>query len=188
MSNIKNNTNNDLMDIACRMEILTDDFMNKLNERAGYGSLGTLNWVISVLKVIRDRIVQSQKIMYNGEPLTLDSFQEIVDEKFSNYVSRGLFIPKSHLNRRIYFKLENTEEGMDLVYTGEHENNIFEWIADLNADESLVRIIPTNVVYIHKKSESSYTTFLSEHNSCYVYDEENGKIKEVFDTRGVVIG
>lgn len=173
-------TNNELMEQACSMDILTDEYLNHLNECSGYGSMGTLNWVISVLKVIRDRITQKQKIFYNGEPLTMDSFQEIVDLKFSVYVSRGLFIPKAHLNYKIYFKLKNTEEGIDLVYTGEKQNYIFEWIADLNTEESLVRIVPTNVVYIHNRKENTYIPFLTEHNSCYVYDEKDGKIKEFF--------
>ena len=50
------------------------------------------------------------------------------------------------LKHKVYFKLENTENGMDLIYTGQEENKLFRWIADINENESLVRVLPTNVV------------------------------------------
>lgn len=173
-------TNNDLMDFACRTDVITDEYITSLQECTQYNSMGTLNWVVSVLKVIRSRIESKQHISYNGNKLTLETFQELIEKNFSVYIVRGLFVPK-HIFKKVYFKLENTEQGMDLVYTGEEENELFKPIADLNATETLVRIVPTNVVYIQNKKTGEIVPFLTEHNSCYVYDENDGKIKEYFE-------
>ena len=58
---------------------------------------------------------------------------------------------------------------------------LFRWIADINENESLVRVLPTNVVYIRNIKLGSLTPFVTEHNSVYVYNEKTGKIEEVFE-------
>ena len=47
--------------------------------------------------------------------------------------------------------------------------------------KSLVRVLPTNVVYIRNIKLGSLTPFVTEHNSVYVYNEKTGKIEEVFE-------
>ena len=61
------------------------------------------------------------------------------------------------------------------------EKELFRWIADINENESLVRVLPTNVVYIRNIKLGSLTPFVTEHNSVYVYNEKTGKIEEVFE-------
>ena len=95
-------------------------------------------------------------------------------------VVKGVY-PKMALKHKVYFKLENTENGMDLIYTGQEENKLFRWIADINENESLVRVLPTNVVYIRNIKLGSLTPFVTEHNSVYVYNEKTGRIEEVFE-------
>lgn len=176
-------TNNELMDFACRTDVVTDEYITSLQECSQYNSMGTMNWVISALKVICDRIESNQFIRYNDKKLNMNDFQDLIEKNFSVYIVRGLFVPKNHWNKKTYFKLENTSEGMDLVYTGEQENDLFKPIADLNDKETLVRVIPTNVVYIKNRKTGEITPFLTEHNSCYVYDEKDGKIKEFFENK-----
>ena len=64
---------------------------------------------------------------------------------------------------------------------------MFRWIADINENESLVRVLPTNVVYIRNIKLGSLTPFVTEHNSVYVYNEKTGKIEEVFEKKRSVI-
>ena len=103
----------------------------------------------------------------------------MVEENFPTYVLKGVFT-KVNLKHKVFFKLENTDEGMDLVYTGEDENKLFKWIADLNNEQCLMRLLPTNVVYIRNNKNHTYVPFVTAHNSCYMYDENDGKIKEYF--------
>ena len=168
-------------DIALRENCITEEFLDKLVECSEYGSMGTLNTVIRILSILKERVEAGQKIKYEKTNIffDLDSLKSIISDKFGEYISKGVF-QKTKYQNKAYFKLENTEEGMDLIFTGNQENNLFEFIANINEDESLVRIIPTNVVYIKNRKNNTYAPFLTEHNSCYYYDEEDGKIKEYF--------
>lgn len=173
------NAEYEVVEFAKRCDEITSDFLNKLEEYSEYGSIGTLNWIIDILQILRDRILSDQKIKFEGENLSIDKLTKVVSDRFPEYVLKGVF-SKVNLKHKVYFKLENTEEGMDLVYTGNEQNKLFKWIADLNEDQCLMRVLPTNVVYIRNNKNNTYTPFLSEHNSCYVYDEDRGKIKEFF--------
>lgn len=173
-------TNNEIIEFSKRSNELNEEFFKHLDECSSYGSIGTLNWIIDVLDIIKDRISAGQKIKYKENFLTLDSFRTLISERYSDYILRGVFT-KINLKHKVFFKLENTKEGMDLVYTGNEENKLFKWIADLNEEQCLMRILPTNVVYIRNNKNNTYIPFLTEHNSCYIYDESDGKIKEYFN-------
>ncbi len=163
-----------------KTDVLEESLLNDLKDFSQYNSMGTLNWTVDLVTILRDRIAAGQQIRYKDEPLTEQQFRTIVKENFGSYVYRGVFGKGKQANQ-VYFKLENTEEGMELVYTGDTENDVFVKIADLNANESIVRLIPNNVVYIYNQKTGNFTPFLTEHNSCYVYDETDGKIKEFFE-------
>lgn len=177
-------TYNELMESSKRCEVFDEKFLDELIECCSYGSIGTLNWVIDVLQIIKERVENGQKIKYEIEDegsifLDLDSLKILITQYFPDYVLKGVFT-KVNLKNKVFFKLENTSEGMDLVYTGNSENKLFKWIADINKEQCLMRILPTNVVYIRNNRNNTYTPFVTEHNSSYIYDETDGKIKEIF--------
>lgn len=172
-------TNNEMIEFTKRSNELSNEFLQELVECTNYKSLGTLNYIIDVLEIFRDRIENGQKIVFKDKYLTIEDFKSLVEENFPTYVLKGVFT-KVNLKHKVFFKLENTDEGMDLVYTGEDENKLFKWIADLNNEQCLMRLLPTNVVYIRNNKNNTYVPFVTEHNSCYIYDENDGKIKEYF--------
>ena len=164
-----------------RINELTDSMINDLVEYCSYGSMGTLNAVVASLETIKTRIQLGQKIKYNDKYLTLDSYQKLIANNFCEYILKAVF-KHVDLKKKVFFKLENTEKGMDLVYTGNNSNKTFKWIADLDEETSLIRVLPNNVVYIRvvNKNGISISPFVTEHNSCYYYDEIDGQIKEYF--------
>jgi hypothetical protein len=169
----------DVVEISRKEIAIPEEYFKELEEDCTYGSLGTLNATIDTLEILKDRLLSGQIITYKGERLFMGEFERIIIDNFPTYVYKGLFKDRN-LNHKVYFKLENTPEGMDLVYTGQDENKLFKWIADINKEQSLLRILPTNVVYIRTINKQGLTIspFVTEHNSCYVYDEDSGKIKE----------
>ena len=140
-----------------------ETFFTNIEECIKYNSIGTLNWAIHTLTIIRERIDVGQKVKYKNIDLTPDTYQELLHEHYGIYVVKGVY-PK-----------------MSLKHTGQEENKLFRWIADINENESLVRVLPTNVVYIRNIKLGSLTPFVTEHNSVYVYNEKTGKIEEVFE-------
>ena len=137
-----------------------ETFFTNIEECIKYNSIGTLNWAIHTLTIIRERIDVGQKVKYKNIDLTPDTYQELLHEHYGIYVVKGVY-PKMSLKHKVYFKLENTENGMNLIYTGQEENKLFRWIADIKL--------------------GSLTPFVTEHNSVYVYNEKTGKIEEVFE-------
>lgn len=113
---------NELTKMATQEVNFDETFFSNIEEFIKYNSIGTLNWAIHTLTIIRERIDVEQK-----------------------------------------------------------ENKLFRWIADINENESLVRVLPTNVVYIRNIKLGSLTPFVAEHNSVYVYNEKTGRIEEVFE-------
>lgn len=174
--------NNNILNSINSIDEISDEIINTFNEYCNYGSIGTLNAVIDALEGLRIRIELGQKIKYNGKYLTLKTYQELINDNFCEYVLKGVF-KNINLKDKVFFKLENTKEGMNLIYTGENSNKFFKWIADLDEETSLIRALPNNVVYVRtiNKNGISITPFVTEHNSCYYYDEINGKIKEYFE-------
>ena len=154
-----------LTKIATQEVNFDETFFSNIEECIKYNSIGTLNWAIHTLTIIRERIDVGQKVKYKDIDLTSDTYKELLHEHYGIYVVKGVY-PKMALKHKVYFKLENTENGMDLIYTGQ---------------ESLVRVLPTNVVYIRNIKLGSLTPFVTEHNSVYVYNEKTGRIEEVFE-------
>ena len=171
---------NELTKMATQEVNFDETFFTNIEECIKYNSIGTLNWAIHTLTIIRERIDVGQKVKYKNIDLTPDTYKELLHEHYGIYVVKGVY-PKMSLKHKVYFILENTENGMDLIYTGQEENKLFRWIADINENESLVRVLPTNVVYIRNIKLGSLTPFVTEHNSVYVYNEKTGKIEEVFE-------
>lgn len=171
---------NELTKMATQEVNFDETFFTNIEECIKYNSIGTLNWAIHTLTIIRERIDVGQKVKYKDIDLTPDTYKELLHEHYGIYVVKGVY-PKMSLKHKVYFKLENTENGMDLIYTGQEENKLFRWIADINENESLVRVLPTNVVYIRNIKLASLTPFVTEHNSVYVYNEKTGRIEEVFE-------
>lgn len=161
-------------------DVLRKEDIKDLTECTGYNSMGTLNWVIDMLQILKERIQLGNKIKneLSGEYFTEKSFQEFVYDTFCEYVAKGVFKDKI-LKGKVYFNIKNSEPGLDLVYTGNVSNKLFKWIADIDDEYCLMQLIPTSVVYIRNNKTKTMTPFLSEKNSCYIYDEKDGKIKEV---------
>lgn len=164
---------------------ITEAMLDEMVQYTTYGSIGMLNWVIDGLQIIVDKIITNQVVRYEkyDRPLTVKTFKELVESKFCEYVVKGTFkdydIENLKLNDRVYFDIKNTPEGLDLVYNEKNEAKLFKWIADISEEYSLVQLIPTGVVYIRHTKTKQISPFLSEHNSCYIYDNNDGKIKEV---------
>lgn len=177
--------NKNVIDKLSETNIITDEILNEMVEYTTYGSIGMLNWVIDGLQIVAEKIKGKQVVRYekSDEPLTMKTFKELVESKFGEYVIKGTFkkydINETLSKEKVFFDIKNTPEGLDLVYTGNNENKLFTWIADINEDYSLVQLIPTGVVYIRHSKTKQISPFLSEHNSCYIYDNKDGKIKEV---------
>jgi len=170
----------DLNDLIAKTNILTDEILDSINELTTYKSMGSLNWAVRLLKSLKDRISVGQKIIYetSGEGLTIETFRDLVEDRFSTYVLKATF-KDTNLKNKVFFNIENTEPGLDLIYTGSDKNKLFRWIADIDDEYSLMELIPTKVVYIRHSQTRQIIPFLSEKNSCYIYDDLDGKIKEV---------
>ncbi len=163
--------------MASTSTVITNEFFDELAETQDYNSIGMMNWAISLLTDIKNRLESGIVITYNDKKLSSKDYMSIVKEKFSTYVYKEVF-KASTLKHKVFFSIQNTDEGFDLVYTKSSSNKLFKWIADLNETDSLVYIRANYVVYI--KSGDSYTPFLSEHGNIYTYDPESGKIREQF--------
>ena len=75
--------------------------------------------------------------------------------------------------------MENSEPGLDLIYSGREENKLFRWIADVDEEYALLELIPTHVVYIRNSNTKQLLPFISEKGNYYTYSEEEGKILEI---------
>lgn len=164
---------------------ITEEILDEMVEYTTYGSLGMFNWVIDGLQVVAEKIRTNQVVRYEkyDRPLTMKTFKELVESKFGEYIVKGTFksydVENISLNDKVYFDIKNTPEGLELIYNEKKEVKLFKWIADISEDYSLVQLIPTGVVYIRHSKTKQISPFLSEHNSCYIYDNSDGKIKEV---------
>lgn len=171
---------NDLRSIATRTDVLQKDFMKEVADLTTYNSMGSLNLAADILSIIAERINRGD-IIINEETntkLTTDSFKLLISTMFTDYVIKKVYSSIT-LKGKVYFDIENSDLGLDLVYTGKSQNKLFKWIADIDDEYSLVELIPTGVVYIRYSKTKQLTPFLSENNSCYVYSETDGKIREV---------
>ena len=173
--------NKDIRDEILRTTILTNAMLEELKEMTTYRSIGTLNMVVDLLQAIRHRIERGDIIKYEktGKNLTIKSFEDVLNENFLVYITREVF--KTTKSKDVFFNLDNTESGLDLIYSAENENKLFKWIANIENDYALVYLRFNKVVYIQNRKTKDVELLKSEHNSCYIYDEVDSKIKEVFD-------
>lgn len=136
--------------------------------------------VVSLLVTLKDRIQRGDKIKLekSGEFLTLESFENLLETEFTAYITKAVFKERV-LSHKVFFQVENSESGLDLVYSGTEENKLFSWIADIDEEYSLLELIPTGVVYIRNSQTRQLTPFISEKGNYYIYSKEEGKIKEI---------
>ena len=170
----------DAYEKVARIDTLDDALLNELIDYTGYGSRGTLNMVVSLLVTLKDRIQRGDKIKLEktGDYLTLESFEQLLEDHFTTYITKAVFKDRV-LTHKVFFNVENSEPGLDLVYSGSKENKLFRWIADIDEEYSLLELIPTSVVYIRNSQTRQLTPFISEKGNYYVYSAEEGKIKEI---------
>ncbi len=170
----------DAYEKVTRIDTLDNAFLKELVDYTGYGSRGTINMVVSLLVTLKERILRGDKIKLEktGDTLTLDSFEKLLEEEFTTYITKAVFKDKV-LSHKVFFNVENSEPGLDLIYSGTNENKLFRWIADIDEEYSLIELIPTSVVYIRNSQTRQLTPFISEKGNYYIYSEEEGKIKEI---------
>lgn len=170
----------DLYEKITRIDTLDNDLLNELVDCIGYGSRGTINMVVSLLTTIKERIIGGDRIKLEktGEYLTLDSFEKLLEDEFTIYVTKAVFKERV-LKHKVFFKVENSEPGLDLIYSGKKENKLFRWIADIDEEYALLQLIPTGVVYIRNSNTRQLVPFISEKGNYYTYSEEEGKILEI---------
>lgn len=163
-----------------RIDTLDKQLLKELVDSIGYGSRGTINMVVSLLTILKERIIRGDKIKLEktGDYLTLDSFEKLLEDEFTVYITKAVFKDRILYNK-VFFQIENSEPGLDLVYSGSKENKLFRWIADIDEEYSLLELIPTNVVYIRNSYTKQLLPFISEKGNYYTYSEEEGKIKEI---------
>ena len=126
------------------------------------------------------KVVPGDKIRLEktGEILTVDSFRRLVEDEFTIYVTKAVF-KNTVLPHKVFFRIENSEPGLDLVYSGEEQNKLFRWIADIDEEYALLELLPTHVVYIRNSQTRQLLPFISEKGNYYVYSQQEGKIKEI---------
>lgn len=169
----------DLYEKVAKVDILDNDLLNELIEYSNYNSRGTLNMVVKLLTTIKERLIRGDKIkLENGKNLTLDSFEDLLDEKFTVYITKAVYKDRP-LKHKVYFNVENSELGLDLVYSDTTENKLFRWLADVDEEYSLMELIPTGVVYIRNSKTRQIIPFVSEKGNYYTYSAKEGKIKEI---------
>jgi len=170
----------DAYEKAARIDTLDNAFLKELVDYTGYGSRGTLNMVVSLLVTLKDRIKRGDKIKLEktGDYLTLGSFEKLLEEEFTTYITKAVFKERV-LSHKVFFNVENSESGLDLIYSGSNENKLFRWIADIDEEYSLLELIPTSVVYIRNSQTRQLIPFISEKGNHYIYSQEEGKIKEI---------
>ncbi len=170
----------DAYEKAARIDTLDNAFLKELVDYTGYGSRGTLNMVVSLLVTLKDRIQRGDKIKLEktGDYLTLGSFEKLLEEEFTTYITKAVFKERV-LSHKVFFNVENSESGLDLIYSGSNENKLFRWIADIDEEYSLLELIPTSVVYIRNSQTRQLIPFISEKGNHYIYSQKEGKIKEI---------
>ena len=170
----------DLYEKITRIDTLDHELVKELVDYTEYGRRGTINMVVSLLTTIKERIMAGDKIKLEKTDsfLTLDSFEKLLEDEFTTYITKAVFKDKV-LTHKVFFKVENSEPGLDLIYSGREENKLFRWIADVDEEYALLELIPTHVVYIRNSNTKQLLPFISEKGNYYTYSEEEGKILEI---------
>ena len=160
------------------LDILTEALEDELLSYCNYNSVGMLNFTADCLISLKERISAGRKIMHqrSGEYFNNNSFKDFVEKNFPTFVVTNVYTYK---NGKSFFKMKNTDEGLDLVYNKQVESSLVESICSISDEYELVRLVFNNVVYIRQTKLGSLTPMVSEHGSYYVYEEGDGKIKEI---------
>ena len=169
-----------LIDEAKRSEILSKELIDRLFECMEYSSISFINWSIDILKIIKIRIERGDKITDAVSGITYDrnSFHAFVEKNFSSYITSQVFADKKK-QEKIYFQLEKTEDGFNLVMASSSKEKVYRWISSLNERFSLVEMIATGIVYIKDIAANSYSPFISDNGKYCKYDPALGKIVEI---------
>ena len=61
-----------------------------LKNASSITAIGTLNWAIHTLTIIRERIDVGQKVKYKDIDLTPDTYKELLHEHYGIYVVKGV--------------------------------------------------------------------------------------------------
>lgn len=174
----------DLRDTLARMDVFSKEIQKEITDIVEYGgTMGSFNLVVELLTTIIERVRRGDKIEMeekSGEKITLtdESLKRYITGNFPEYIIRKLHAT-GKAGKPVYFNIENSASGLDLIYSSSTPNKLFKWIADIDEEYTLMELLPTHVVYIRHSKTRQIIPYLSEHNNCYVYDEAEGKIKEV---------
>lgn len=168
-----------LLEEAKKSNILSKELITNLLNSLDYTTISFLNWSLDVLDVLRIRIERGDKIQdaVSGIVYDPESFKAFVKKNFSSYVfSRIYAAPKKE---KVYFELEPTEGGYQLVIAPSSKEKVYQWISSLNKRFSLVKMIATDIVYIKDLKMNTYAPFISENGKYCRYSEKEGKIIEL---------
>ena len=157
---------------------LTQKDIDEVVELTQYNSMTTLTTVIRDLKSLQARIELGEKVKFEGTVLDMNKYKKLIEDNFSTYVFKSVF-KETILKNKVFFNVVNTEPGIDLEYTGDSENKLYSWIADINKEFCLMKLNPTGVIYIRNNKTHQYIDFISEKGNHYKYDSETGKIIEI---------
>ncbi len=172
-------------DIRKRLEVedtVTIKDTKELMEYETYGSMGMLSTLIDILVMLYNRIIREDVITDEETKETFDkkSFKVYLENHFSSYIVKEIY-KETKLTRDVFFRLENTDQGLDIIYNDIKPKKLVKWIANIDEDYALVYIRFNHVVYIQNRHTKSLELLKSEHNNCYIYDTTDAKIKEVFN-------
>lgn len=147
-----------------------------------YGSMGMISTLIDILVMLHERITRGGIITDEETREVLDdkSFKGYLKRHFSAYVLKELY-KETRLSKDVFFRLKNTDQGLDIIYNDTKPEKLIKWIANIDDDYALVYIRFNHVVYIQNRDTKDLELLKSEHNNCYVYDTIDAKIKEVFN-------
>ena len=169
-----------LYDEATQTPVLTRQMIDTLLNSMEYSSISFINWSIEVLQVFKIRLDRGDKITdeVSKETYTVKSFQQFVKKNFSSYIYSQVYAPAKD-KEKIYFRLNPSENGYNLVMAKSNDEKVYEWISSLNNRFSLVRMIATGVVYVKDVKKDIYHPFISENGKYCRYETKEGKIVEI---------
>lgn len=170
-----------IMDRLLVVDKVTAADTKELMDYETYGSMGCLSMLVKNLVMLQERIKRGDVITNEEDKEVFNdkNFKKYVETHFSDYIVKELY-KGIRLSKNVYFKLVNTEQGLDVVYNENIPSKLFKWIADTDDVYALVYLRFNHVVYIQNKKNNDLELLYSENNNCYIYDETDGKIKEVF--------
>lgn len=172
--------NQEMYNEAIHADVLSKKLINELLACMQYSSISFINWSIEVLRIIKIRLERGDKIIdeVSGITYTVKTFHDFVIKNFSSYIESQVFAnPKKA--EKVYFTLEECEEGYSLVMAQSSDNLTYEWISSLSKRFSLVQMIATGIVYLKDVKTNTYQPFISGNGKYCRYDKDAGKLIEL---------